>query len=441
MIKKRIYFLLVLLTYSGICCPAKATESNDQALTLPGAVAIAVRNYAAVQQATEELKGAEFDSQSTRADMLPKLKASYNATALADDPYLKQNGRQVQVAHNNQFFWDITVSQPLFTGFALSTRYEMSRLNVEIQKKEKDRTILDVVKGVKSAYYSVLLARKMLVVADDTVEYLKAHEHDAHRFFKSGLTRRNDWLRTQVTLADAVQARERAKANLKFAVSDLNRWLAYDINRPTEIEDIPTVSENDYRLEVLIENGLQNRPIMQAMHLILKTLEKAIKLEKSTYYPEVALIASYHRDGDNLTAQDNDYYNDHNALVGIRATWTLFDSFKRKSKVAKARSDKRAFMKQIRLAEDGIRLEIKNAYLNHRVARKNIETSKTSLASARENMRITNLGYRQQAATSTEVLDATADLTQAESNYYQALYGYLDAVAHLDRATGKRGNL
>jgi outer membrane protein TolC len=47
------------------------------------------------------------------------------------------------------------------------------------------------------------------------------------------------------------------------------------------------------------------------------------------------------------------------------------------------------------------------------------------------------LGYRREAATSTEVLDARTDLTQAETNYYQALYGYLDALAALERAIGQ----
>ncbi|MBW2603872.1 MAG: TolC family protein [Deltaproteobacteria bacterium] len=433
------FMLLIAITICFFTKTAvRAEEQHHPVLTLSDAVSIAVRNYAAVQQAAENLKGAEFDSRSAKADLLPKIQANYNFTALADDPYMVQNNIEVQVAHRNQYYWDITVLQPLFTGFALSTSYEMSRLNVEIKKKEEDRTFLDVVKGVKSAYYQLLLARKTLDVADDAVEYLKAHEHDARQFYSSGLTRRNDLLRAKVALANAVQNQERARAGLEFAVSDLNRWLAYEINRQTQIEDIVAVTENEYRPESLIEYGMQNRPILQAMHLTLKTLEKAVKLEKSDYYPKVALVGSYQQDGDQLTAADNDYYNDHNALIGVQATWKLFDVSKRKSKVAKAEADKRAFKKQIRLAEDRIKLEIKDAYLNYNVARKNIETSKTSLASAEENSRITNLGYQQQVATSTEVLDARADLTQAQSNYYQSLYGYLDALANLERAIGEK---
>ncbi len=427
-----------MTTFIFIKAPLYAEDAGNMELSLSQAIDIAVSNYAAVQQARENLIGAEFESRSAMADLLPTINANYNFTTLANAPYLLQNGRQIQVAYSNQYYWDVTLSQPLFTGFALSTSYEMSQLNVEVKKLEETGTFLDVAKGVKSAYYQLLLSHKTLEVEEDTVKYLKAHEHDAKRFYDSGLTRRNDWLRAQVALAGAVQNRERAKAGLQFAVSDLNRWLAYEINRQILIEDIVTVPEDKYRLETLTEYGLQNRPVLHAMHLTLETLEKAVKLEKSEYYPKVALVGSYYQDGDSLLADNNNYYNDHNALLSVQVSWTLFNASKRKSKVAKARADKRAFMKQIQLAEDGIRLEIKKAYLNYNVAQNNIETAKASLASAEENSRITNLGYQQQVATSTEVLDARADLTQAQSNYYRSLYGFLNAGANLDRAIGKR---
>ena len=57
---------------------------------------------------------------------------------------------------------------------------------------------------------------------------------------------------------------------------------------------------------------------------------------------------------------------------------------------------------------------------------------------ARENWRISDLQYKEQVTTSTDVLDARALLTQADTNYFRAVYGFLDAVAGLDRAVGNR---
>jgi len=66
-----------------------------------------------------------------------------------------------------------------------------------------------------------------------------------------------------------------------------------------------------------------------------------------------------------------------------------------------------------------------------------IQTAQKSLVQAKENWRITNLQYQQQMTTSTEVLDARTFLTQAETNYYGALYGYMISLAELERAVGE----
>ncbi len=88
--------------------------------------------------------------------------------------------------------------------------------------------------------------------------------------------------------------------------------------------------------------------------------------------------------------------------------------------------------------ENQLRLDIQKAFLDLQVAENNIGTADRGLEQARENWRITDLQYRNQVATSTEVLDSRSLLNQAESNYYRALYGYRIAQAQLERAVGRR---
>ncbi len=416
---------------------AAGADGSGSALSLPEAVRIAVENNAVVKAAEENLKGAEYERFGAKADRLPKMSVRYSYTHMADAPYMQgERMPPTPVAHRNLHHWDLTVIQPLFSGFALSTQYEMAGLGVKIKEKEKEEAILDVTKGVKSAYYNVLLTRKLLFVADDAIKSLRSHERDNQRFYDRGVIRLNDLLRSRVALANAIQNREKAQAAARMALADLNRWLAFEIHRNTRIEDIETASTRAHSLEEMTREGMKNRPLLQVLHLSLDILDKAIHMEKSGYYPHVALIAGYGRDGEDPLGRNNDYSNDHNAWVAVEAKWTIFDSYKTRSRVNKAKADKSAFMQKIRSVEDGIRLEIINACLDLEVAEKNIETAKASLTQAEENLRITRLGRRQQAATSTEVLDARSDLTLAQTRYYMALYGSLDAAAALERAIG-----
>ena len=106
--------------------------------------------------------------------------------------------------------------------------------------------------------------------------------------------------------------------------------------------------------------------------------------------------------------------------------------------IEKQKLAKRALMEKIKGIEDQIRLEIKSAFLDLQVAENNIGTAREGLKQARENSRITDLQYRNQVTTSTEVLDSRTFLSQAETNYYRALYGYMVALANLERAVGRK---
>ena len=96
----------------------------------------------------------------------------------------------------------------------------------------------------------------------------------------------------------------------------------------------------------------------------------------------------------------------------------------------------RARNEEIRL-RDGIKLEVKRAYLSLREAEANISVAEKSIEQAGENYRITEEQYKASMTTSTEVLDAQTQLSQARLNYYSALSDYNIELARLRKATGK----
>jgi outer membrane protein TolC len=246
----------------------------------------------------------------------------------------------------------------------------------------------------------------------------------------------NDLLRAKVALANVRQDLEKAAAGVNMAVSGFNMLLDYEIGKKTQIEEISNIKMSDYELLSLTNMAMEHRPVFKVLRLGLKTLEKRMDLEKSAYYPSVSLVGSYEREGDDFRASNNDFANDYNAAIALTATWTFYDFGKTKSKILRVQNDHNALLSKIKGIEDGIKLEIKDAFLNLGVAKKNIATAKQSLFQAKENWRISNLQYKQQVATSSEVLDARTFLTQADTNYYNALYGYMIFLSKLERSVG-----
>ena len=414
------------------------TSKNPQILTLEMSIETALKNNTSITQELERLKAGGEAVKKAFADFLPKLSMSYDYTRLSEEPFVVAYGETFPVGDKDHCQWDVTVTQPLFTGFALKSRHQIAKTEVKIEKAVVDQTILEVVKEVKVAYFRILLAQKYLMVAEEAVKQLQSHADDAEKFYQQGIIPYNDLLKSAVALADAKQSRVRAESNVKLAISVFNTVLRFGINEKTEVEDILEFKPFGYSLDEAIKIALEQRDELKALHLSLKKTDHEIKLAKSQYYPQLNLVGNYQRTGEDLDASRNDFENSHNESIMLQLNWLIFEWGKTRAEVSKNRYEKRGLNEKLIGTEDRIKLEVKEGYLDLLVAQENIETARETLKQAKENYRITDLQYQQQITTSTEVLDARTLLTQAETNYYNALYGYNIALAGLGRAMGEK---
>ncbi len=420
---------------------AFSQEPETKTLTVDLAVRLALDNNPLMDQVSSNEEAASQAAKATTAAMLPRASADYGFVALKDAPFLRTNGMEIPMAHQDQYNWGVSIIQPLFTGFALTSQRDMARLEVGIKKLEKEQAVLDLVRQVKGACYNLLLTDKLFLVAQDEVAALEAHVQDAKMFYRHELIPKNDFLESQVALAEALQAKERADAGTDKAAHHLNRLLNRTLTIPVEIEDILTVPELDLEVEKLQATALANRPVLRSVRLALEQLGFAKKLAESAWYPQVAVAGRYEQNGDSLLADSNDYSNDHNSSVAVTAQWNFWDWGETRAKSAEARHHARALEANIESLRTGVSQEVHAAILDCQVAWKNVETARIAVEQAQENWRITKAQYQKQVVTSTQVLDARTYLTRADTNYYLALYGYMDARAQLKRATGSRDML
>lgn len=434
-----VFFLLVW------CSTAKGSDESQvkpvngvsKKWNLEDAVSEALKNNTLIQEAIEREKAAVWEEKSAKADLLPKLSFSYEYVRLKEDPYAVFNRVEIGMGPLNNYSWSTTLTQPVFTGFALETKRKIAELGIKSREFDRERAIIDVVKMTKVAYFRVLLAEKYLKVAEEQEAQLRAHLEDAKHFYEQGLIPQNDLLKSEVAYARAQQEKVSAESALAVARASFNTILRRPISEQPELEDVENLTEKSYSLSELMKDAIANRPEIKMLEIALQQAQLGEKLAKSGYYPKVYLFGQYVQKGENWRATENDYQNSYNASAGVKIDWPLFESGKTRADAAKALHERLAIAEKIKGVKDSIMLEVKDAFEKLTVARRNIVTAETALSQAKENYRITNLQYQQQITTSTEVLDAQTYLTQAQVNYYNALYGYYTAQAELERAVGK----
>jgi outer membrane protein TolC len=84
--------------------------------------------------------------------------------------------------------------------------------------------------------------------------------------------------------------------------------------------------------------------------------------------------------------------------------------------------------------EDGLRIEVSQAYEAYKAARDAMEASKAGIAAAEESFRVRREQFRAGAAVATDVIDAENEVQIARLNLVNAAIDGRIAKARLDRA-------
>ncbi len=411
-------------------------------LRLEDAEKTALKSRAKIKEALLKKQAAIEEEKGAAAELFPRFSAGYTYVHFKETPYALFSlvpgapKTKFYTWKEDRFSWNIQITQPVFTGFALTTRRKIAQLGIDIADSYYDLAVLDVMREVRTAFFKTLLAEKCLITAKEAQKQLEAHAKDAETFFEQGLIPKNDLLKSKVALAQAIQNHVKAKSDLEVAKAALNMAMGRDINEPVNL--FPTEKQPDIKtdLAAITEAALARRPELAALETSLKQAGLGVKLARSASYPQVFLSATYEQEGDNIRATSNDFKNSYNLYLGASATWDFFDWGKTRAKVSGARYKKEALSKSLKEVTDAVSFEVKAAYNDYVVAKKNIETARKALDQAKENFRITNLQYKNHTTGSTEVIDAQTFLTTAQQNYYAALYGCWIAAASLDAASG-----
>jgi len=87
-------------------------------------------------------------------------------------------------------------------------------------------------------------------------------------------------------------------------------------------------------------------------------------------------------------------------------------------------------------SEKNVLWSVEQAYLNLHDLYPKIQTAREQTDQAKENLRVTNVRYREGINTIVEVIDSQNTFISAQAQYYQTLCNYYTQMAALSYSTG-----
>ncbi|MGD9504137.1 MAG: TolC family protein [Syntrophobacteraceae bacterium] len=418
---------------------ANSASLPGQPLTMHAAVVYGLEHNPLIFAAEEQIQAAAQSVNQAEAKFYPKLDTGYSFTELDDQPYQTFNGQDIPSSHTELNRWEVTLTQPLFTGFSLSGNLAAAKIGKDIASYDRDGVRMDCIRDVQHAFLQVLLSNRLLEVARDHIKALEVQRKNAVSQFGQGLTPRNDVLKADVALAEATQNERAAVKDLHLAKSRLNRLLNIDYSVDLTLEESDWENApppNTLTLEQLFLQAQEQRPELRSAKAAIDAARQRMRVAKSGYFPQISAVGGYYREGEDFLADKNDYTNNYNASVGLKLRWNLFEGGETHAAAKEWVYRRNALERQEEDLVNRVYLQIQDAYEQVGVAKANIETSRTALAQALENERITTVQYREQMVVFSEVLDAQVYVMQSRADYYKALYGHRMAWADLQRAIG-----
>ncbi|MCK9229115.1 MAG: TolC family protein [Syntrophales bacterium] len=416
--------------------PARSDE-GPPVFTLEESISMALERSLHIRSARELVRESESLRKERFTSFLPALSTSYGYRRLDETPTMSFPGMgERTTGTRDNYVWSLELTQPVFTGGALSGSYDLAARGVHISKLQETTTIQDVVLDVREAYFAILTAERVREVALQAVEQLRAHRDTAQSFYDVGVIPRNDLLHAEVELADGIQNLMVAENSLELAKARFNTVLRRDIGAPVAVEDILTYRPFEGNLEACLAEAMAGRSELEIYELQVQQSERAVNVTKSGFYPSVAFTANYSRYGDTPGVSGNSYTDKDDWYLLAVAKWNFWEWGKTRYAVDASRRR----VDQARNARDNlselIALEVKNAYLSLREAEHRIAVTEAAVLQAEENYRLNVERYREQVGTTTEVIDAQTLLTRARSSYFNALSAYHLALGELERAMG-----
>ena len=238
-------------------------------------------------------------------------------------------------------------------------------------------------------------------------------------------------LRSQVELANAKQSLIKAENAYQIAEANLNKIVGLPMDTQLKLDNILVYTPYDNDMQYCLDYAAKHRPELEQAKQQVEAAKGALRVAISGHMPQVAATASQSWKDSNWPGDENGNWG-----VGVTVSMNIFDSGVTVSKIHGAEADLAKAHETYRDTVDAVNLDVRSNYLNLREAEKRIDTTKLAVSQAEEDYRIAQLRYMNGVGTNTDVLDAQVALTDAKTNYLQAMYDYNTCKTNLETAIG-----
>jgi len=451
-------------------------QETPHSFTLNEAIDFALVNNRIAKNASRDITAAEKLKWETTAIGLPQINASfdyqnwlkqqvslfpsgifdphnqirdldkyYNVTRNPNNPIpdAPEGFIPVTFGTKQNFHATATLSQLIFDGSYL-VGLQSAKVFLEISINAKEKTDLEIRKGVIGAYSNVLLSEESIDILEKNKSALKKNLDETTKIFENGLAEEESVEQLQITFINIENALLNAKRLKLIAYQMFNITLGLDINTKVSLtEELEELVFKNIKLELISDpSEVSNNIDYKIAQNDLESKALLLKLEKSKFLPNLTAFVNggYTANSDAFTFTQSNQKWFGSSLFGVSMNIPIFSSFSRNAATQRAKIELDKAEENLTETEQQLLLEIATAKSNYEYSIKQYQASKQNLGLAERIEKKNQTKFFEGISTSFDLRQAQMQLYTSQEEYLKAMINVINKKAELETVLNKTEN-
>ena len=426
--------LSIILSSGGACVYGQSVLTLEEIFESAEANSIQLRPSVTAQSE------AEREISVARAGRLPDINASLSLSYIGDGFTTKRNFSDYQKAPIPHFgnTLSLNISQPLYTGGAVTNAIELAELKLTAARYATDFQRNNVRFQLAGFYLDIYKYRNLRTVVESNIAAAQKVLKEMKARYENGTALQNDITRYELLVS-----------NLGLQLVRINNTLEILNNNLVTIAGLPEgsviIPDSTIIARVLPKEGIAwwqseaetNSPSLSLARSGVEISRKAESLVRSERLPKIGLQAGWNIDGPILVEVPPINRNLSYWYVGLGISYNISSLYKTNKSIAKSRVATQQAVETLEMERENLSLAVKADHVRYLEAYEELKTQQKSVELAERNYQTTSTRYSADMALITDMLDAANSKLDAEQQLVNARINIIYYYYKLLFTTGK----
>jgi len=440
---KNILQSITLLTLLGL---ASETIAQSQQLSLIQAQDFALKNAFQVKSAQYDKTSADYTSDELLGIGLPQLNGSVQyqnfinlPTSIIPGDFFGAPGQDVKVQFGvpHQMTVGLTASQLLFDGTWL-VGLEASKAYAELQRKNIQKSEVEIRAKTADAYSAVLTTQANLIVLRDLLSSMQSLLNDTEAMQREGFSEQQDVDQLMLSVNELMIQISYTEQYVKITKDLLKFTIGMPLSTEVELTDTWESLTETAGDDVLSFNPSTNIDVQLAENgLLMQQLN--VKSKKAALMPNLAAFYNLQTQG---LRDEFDYFDTSLPwfpiqLWGIQLNVPILSGGSKSKTIKKTEVEVQRMTDMVSMTKEAVQLEYNTATTELSFSKKRMTQAKANLELAKSILQKEETKYREGLSNSFNITQRNQQVIDAQRAYITAAIAYMNAQTKLNKVLNK----